>query len=63
MLNVNPTNSSQIAQSVQRDYQQAAEAHRLAKASNQQTGNTVTKIGLTITTIVTAVALISQYIA
>lgn len=60
MLNINPTNSSKIAQSVQRDYQQAAQNHRLTKETNHQTN--VAKISLTLTTLITAVAFISQYL-
>ena len=63
MLNVNPTNSSKLAQSIQRDYQQSAEAHHLAKANKKRYGTALTKSRLTTTTIIIVLTLIVIYIA
>ena len=60
MFNVNSTNSQKLANSVQRDYHQAAENHRLLKESGSQPNhNMAIKIGLALTTLVTAALMIS----
>lgn len=60
---LNPINSPETVRSVQRDYYQAAENHRLAKASdNQPTSPSLVKIGLTLTAFAAIVVLIAQFI-
>lgn len=60
---LNPTNSSKIAKSVQRDYEQDAEIYRLTKDNVYRPhSNALIKVGLTLTTLAAAVTVIVQYL-
>lgn len=65
MLNISPTNSSKLAQSVQRDYYQAAEHHRLLKESGYQPTHTrtIVTVGLTLSSLIAAAVLITPFFA
>lgn len=60
---LNPINSNKIAKSVQRDYQQAAEKHRLTKESSTTfNNNALIKVSLTASALSAAFIIFSQFI-
>ncbi len=63
MLQINPNHSDRLVNSIQRDYYQSAETHRLQKECGVQKNRSrkIVTVTLSLIAFATAVSLISQF--